>query len=122
MKADLDEAQSRLAALENPNSTRVTRSAVQLIPDTAFTAVIFDAIRYDYGGQWSNATPTRLTAKTAGIYLIGACVEYTHSTAPGSRGLALQGNRGTLLPPHPPPPTPPNSPSPPLTTHPPPSP
>lgn len=56
--------------------TRVARSTNQGIPTSTSTPISFDKNStggcYDHGGQWSSGSPTKLTAKVAGVYRIGA--------------------------------------------------
>jgi hypothetical protein len=51
-------------------SCRVYRNTDQTIPDGAWTAVSFSHERWDDDGMWAIGNPTRLTAKTAGSYVI----------------------------------------------------
>lgn len=51
---------------------RVTRSAVQSIPDNAVTTVAFDAEEFDTDGMHSTVTSnSRITINTAGFYIVG---------------------------------------------------
>jgi hypothetical protein len=53
-------------------SARVYRSTVQTIPPSAYTAIVYDTVRYNDYGQWSATNPTRLTAMRDGTYVIFA--------------------------------------------------
>jgi hypothetical protein len=57
-------------SLSQQVSARVYRSTVQSIPNATWTAVSFDTVSYDNGGQWSVGVPTRLTCQQAGTYVI----------------------------------------------------
>lgn len=48
---------------------RVYRNATQSIPDATPTALSFTHERYDNGGLWDPAQPTRLTANRDGLWL-----------------------------------------------------
>lgn len=56
----------------NSYACRVTRTAVQSIPDAVVTAVNFTTERFDNDGMHDNATNnTRITIIHAGIYVVG---------------------------------------------------
>lgn len=70
VKADLD-------FLANPPACRVTKAAAQSIATSALTAVTFDTERYDTDTMHDNVTNnTRITIKTAGLYTVGAAIEW----------------------------------------------
>lgn len=58
-----------VARAVNPMA-RVWRSTAQNIASGAFTTISFDSILFDTDGMWNPATPTYLTIKTAGKYLL----------------------------------------------------
>jgi hypothetical protein len=85
------------AAVEAPAYARATSAAGQSIPNNANTALTFGSEDFDVGGLHSTASNTsRLTAPSAGLWLIGATAEFTAS-AVGRRGLYLQANGGTIF-------------------------
>jgi len=54
-------------------AVRANRSTSQSIPNSAWTAISFDRVRWDKGApaaQWSASAPTRLTCQVAGTYLV----------------------------------------------------
>jgi len=78
-------------------TARVYRTADQSIPNNAGTAVAFTAERFDNNSIHDNVTNnTRLTCRTAGRYLVGACVHFDVS-ATGGRGLWLLLNGVTSI-------------------------
>lgn len=55
--------------LVNPPRAKVYQTAAgTACADNTSTALVFDAVEYDTDSMWSAGTPTRLTAKTAGLY------------------------------------------------------
>jgi hypothetical protein len=67
---------------------RVGRTTSQSIPNGVSTAISFNGSRYDTNQIWSAVSPTRLTCKTAGKYLIGGCFRFEGNTV-GSRFLII---------------------------------
>ena len=64
---------ARIDVVEARPACRVTRAAVQSIPNAADTALIWDTVRHDEAGAaalWAAGQPTRLTCKEAGLYTI----------------------------------------------------
>lgn len=56
----------------NTPACRVTRTAVQSIPDAVVTAVAFTSERFDNDTMHNNATNnTRITFTSAGVYVVG---------------------------------------------------
>jgi hypothetical protein len=56
----------------NSPACRVTRTAVQSIPDNTVTAVAFTSERFDNDAMHNNVTNnTRITFTSAGIYVVG---------------------------------------------------
>lgn len=82
-----------------PVSVRVARSTPQSIPDTAYTAIIFDTQRWDdpNDDQWESVTnPTRLTCRVDGLYVITANIRWA-SSAVGYRMAVLYMNGTTAI-------------------------
>ena len=76
---------------------RVFHNAVQSIPNNTPTALSFNSERADTDVIHDNVTNnTRLTCKTAGLYLIGPNVGFA-SNATGFRALAIQLNGSTFI-------------------------
>jgi hypothetical protein len=69
---------------------RVYRNTSQSIPNVTDTVLAWNAVRYDTDGMWNSGTPTRLTAQTAGRYLLGAAVTFDGSSGGGWRQVALR--------------------------------
>lgn len=91
VKADLD-------YLANPPACRVTKSALQVITTGAPTAIIFDSERYDTDTMHDTVTNnTRITIRTAGLYLVGANVEWASSTLGTYRQLSIRLNGSTAV-------------------------
>lgn len=60
-------------------------------------AVTFNAERYDNDSMHSTSSNTsRITMTTAGVYLVGACIEWT-GNATGAREAAIRLNGSTVL-------------------------
>jgi hypothetical protein len=83
------------AAVETPAYARATSAAGQSIPNNANTALTFGVEDFDVGGLHTGSS-SRLTASSAGLWLIGATAEFTAS-AVGRRGLYLQANGTTIF-------------------------
>jgi hypothetical protein len=84
------------AAVETPAYARASTAAAQSIPNNTSTALTFGSEDFDIGGLHSTASNTsRLTAPSAGLWLIGATAEFTANTT-GRRGLYLRAN-GTAI-------------------------
>lgn len=70
------------------------------IPTGAITALTFNTVRYDCLDDvdliWSATAPTRLTARYAGNYSIGACIRWAPD-AVGQRLLAIRINGGARI-------------------------
>lgn len=78
-------------------AARVTHSVAQAISDTTVTALLFDTERFDTDTIHSTVTNTsRLTATTAGVYLITAHISWA-SGAAGRRQIALRVNETDLI-------------------------
>jgi len=79
---------------------RVERSTNQSIPNNTWTALSFDTIVSEEKpattGQWSSGSPTRLTCRLPGYYLINAHVRIAQN-ATGARGINLMKNGTPLL-------------------------
>lgn len=77
-------------------SVRVYRSTTQSIPNGAWTALSFDAERWDSDSIHDNVTnPSYLTCRTAGKYLVTFTAGYT-ANATGMRGWCFRVNGGQL--------------------------
>lgn len=79
-------------------SARVFNSAnISITTSGVAQALTFDTERWDNGSLHStSANTSRLTASVAGIYTIGACVDFA-ANATGIRALALQVNGTTTI-------------------------
>lgn len=53
---------------------RVARTSTSFNPAGSPTAITWSSAEFDVGGLWSAGNPTRLTAPTAGKYVVGAYV------------------------------------------------
>jgi hypothetical protein len=76
---------------------RVYRSTAQPIPNNAWQAVGFDTVRYDSGGTWAAANPTRLTCQVPGTYTITGHAVLANSAAGTVRLASLWLNGATAL-------------------------
>ena len=84
----------------------VVRTTAQSIPDNSWTAISFDTIRSEEkpatSSQWSSGSPTHLTCRLPGRYLIVASVRFA-GNATGSRGINIKVNgawkMAVLIPP-----------------------
>ena len=70
-------------------NVRVRRSTAQTIPTGTVTTVIFNVETFDSDNMWDVANPTRLTIRTAGLYLIIGDI-YWASSAVGRRLIWLE--------------------------------
>ena len=75
---------------------RVYNSGNLTIGTASWTALSFDSERYDTDTIHAGGTPTRLTATTAGTYLIVGNAQFA-SNALGIRGWRINLNNGTLI-------------------------
>lgn len=85
--------------LANPPSCHAYHNATQSIPNNAVTAVALNTERYDTDAMHDTVTNnSRITIKTAGLYVIYANVVFAASTA-GQRTLqlTLNGNNSQVL-------------------------
>lgn len=73
---------------------RVRRSTNQTIANATMTAVSFDTERWDTDAIWDSSQPTRLTCKTAGVYVITGHVRWDNNTG-GTYRLATIRLNGT---------------------------
>jgi len=73
----------------------VVRTTAQSIPDNSWTAISFDTIRSEEkpatSSQWSSGSPTRLTCRLPGRYLIVASVRFAGNST-GGRGINIKVN------------------------------
>ncbi|GAI93490.1 unnamed protein product, partial [marine sediment metagenome] len=82
------------APLAIPASVRVYRNVGQDIPTGVWTAIIFNAQRWDdpNDDQWAAApNPTRLTCRVAGSYVIAGEIMW-HGHATGVRWVGIRLN------------------------------
>jgi len=78
-------------------SCRAQRTSSQSIPNSTYAGVSFDAEVWDNDAIHDPATnPTRLTAKTAGIYSIVGHAEWA-ANGTGKRLLSIWLNGGTII-------------------------
>lgn len=70
----------RVSVFQNTGGTLVT---------TVVTLVSWDSVDWDTDGMFSLAFPTRITARTAGLYAVGAWYSWDVNSA-GQRGLLLR--------------------------------
>lgn len=98
---DINSLQEETAAVEtylltSPSAARVTHSTTQSIANSTFQALTFDTETFDTDTMHSAGTnPTRLTAITAGKYVVTACAAFA-SNATGARIAALRLNGSQL--------------------------
>jgi hypothetical protein len=88
------EQMPRMGAVTVP-SAKIRRSTNQSIPNSAATIVSLDTADHNTDTMYSGATPTRLTIKTPGLYLVSANVEWA-ANAVGSRNAWIQVNGNAL--------------------------
>jgi hypothetical protein len=60
-------------------SARVSRSVDQAIPDAKYTPISFDTVEFDTNSMFTATAPTKLTATTAGKYLVIGYIEFDTS-------------------------------------------
>lgn len=75
---------------------KVRNTGNQSIPDVTNTALTFTTVVFDYLQFFSLTTPTRLTIRTPGIYLMNGAVQFA-ANATGTRGIAIRLNGVTYL-------------------------
>ena len=61
------------------------------IPNAASTPMVWDTLDYDTDGMWNSADPTKLTARTQGLYKITAWISFSGNVT-GYRQLELWRN------------------------------
>lgn len=74
---------------------RIKRTTNLAVPSWSLVAVTFTEADWDTNACWSVSTPTRLTCKTAGVYLISGAVSFA-ANATGPRDIGVRIN-GTLF-------------------------
>jgi microcystin-dependent protein len=80
---------------QSVSSARVyMTAATQAVNNSVDTPVTMGAARWDTDGMWSSTNPTRLTARTPGIYDVGAVARFAVN-ANGDRVVAIKVN-GTV--------------------------
>lgn len=90
VKADLD-------FLARPPACRVTKAALQSIPNNTVTAITFDTERFDTDTMHDTVTNnSRITFTTAGIYMVGGTLRY-QSNATGYRNIVIRLNNGNNI-------------------------
>lgn len=102
--SELSQIVSALSFLLTPPTALVRQSAVQSIPNSAWTALTFELTDWDSATGHSNVTNnTRYTAQYAGKYWISGLVSFA-TNATGARGIQVYINgtvsnpAATLLP------------------------
>jgi hypothetical protein len=75
---------------------RLTRSTALAVPSFAVTAVTFTSAQWDTDNCFSPGSPTRLTCKTSGTYLIQGSLQLVANSA-GPRDLAILVNGLTYI-------------------------
>lgn len=84
------------ASTNVPKRARTKRTATQSINNSTLTVVTFDAEDFDNDTIHDNATnPGRLTATTAGIYLVEATLVYAATAGGSIRSATIRKNAGT---------------------------
>lgn len=82
-----------IKSLGNPPAARAYHNAAQAIADSTFTKLAFNSERYDYDTIHDTATNnSRLTCKTAGVYVISGSVSFASNTTGIRRVLILVNN------------------------------
>lgn len=95
---DLAAALARIAtleALETPKAASVIATAPQNMTASTSIPMSFSTVEYDNDGMWNPATPTFLTVKTAGLYLITGFTSWASGTG-GSRIALITKNGGQI--------------------------
>ncbi len=95
---DYDRRLSHLETLEADDiGARVFNSVTLFVPNVTFTTFTFDSERWDTDGIHSVAVnPGRLTARTAGKYVINGQIRY-QGNATGLRELYIVNSVGSLI-------------------------
>lgn len=73
----------------------IRRSTNQLIPDNVLTVISFDTEVFDTDSMWALGSPTIVTINTTGLYLMGACGQW--SGVDGVAEFAFRQNSTTLI-------------------------
>ena len=73
-------------------AARVEQTAPQSIPNTAWTALVFDEEVRDDGGLFAPAAPSRMTAPIAGWYTASGGLEFVSNATGAARFAAIYKN------------------------------
>lgn len=96
-EAQLDTLSDDIAFLANPPRCRVYNSADLTIPNNADTPLTFDSERFDTDTMHSTSANTnRITATTAGKYLIGLSIVWANNST-GIRNVSMAVNGTTAI-------------------------
>jgi len=79
------------------DTARVTRGTSQSIPTGVATPISFDTVRWDTGGFFNAASPTRFTANTTHVYEMTGNFEFTPSTGGNHREIMIRLNGTTII-------------------------
>lgn len=79
--------------IEQPSHVRAYRGSAQYIPAAEWTKVIYDTESRDNWGEFDTATST-FTAKTSGIYLVAAQVQWSQPAAANRTRMAIHLDNG----------------------------
>lgn len=72
-------------------SCRVYSSVPFTVPDAVNTIIPFDSARWDTDNMYSAVNPSRITFNTAGLYLVGGCMEFPGApTSAGSKTMFVR--------------------------------
>lgn len=93
--ADASVTDSKLAAMK---SCRVTKSGNQSLTTDTWTAVAWDTENHDTAAMHDTVTNnSRITAPTAGVYLVGAVLSIAASADANPRGLRIRKDGATTV-------------------------
>lgn len=81
--------------LHGQPTARVSRDAVQAIPNNTWTAITFDTEDWDSNTMWSSTADEKVFARTAGKYLVNFHAGYAGSTAGNYRSIGINKNSTT---------------------------
>lgn len=104
LKADLDETQSRLAALQGQITTPsfATRSpsafhagVTKATTITGAPPIVFDHVDFDIAGEYNNVNGA-FVAQNAGIYLVACNLFFTAGGTPATFGMAISKNGNSI--------------------------
>jgi hypothetical protein len=96
--ADWNTHADDLTFLHQPPSCRVMRTATQAIGTSSDTAILFTGERWDTDNMHSILTNTsRITINTAGVYMVGGCIEFDNDAGGSFRQLSVRVNGSTHI-------------------------